>query len=593
MKTQRWLFLLVIMILLAGFPLASAHAQGWDKPAKPGWKDGEVKRGWIVSKIHHMTLEEKVGQLFMIQIYGQTPEDPNYEQTNLAEHRGGKNFAEIINKYHIGGVIYYNWNGNIGMPLDAHQVQSLSNGIQNISMKQKLPIPLLIATDQEGGIVARVRTPATEFPGNMALGATRSAKYAKETAQIMGSEIRSLGINMDLAPDFDVNVNPKNPVIGVRSFSENPDLVSKLGVSQVEGYQSQNVIATAKHFPGHGDTDVDSHFGLPIIYHDWKTLWNVDLKPFRAGIKSGIGAIMTAHIVVPALDDSGMPATLSKPIMTGLLRDKLDYNGLVITDALGMSGANVLPPDEVPVKAFQAGADILLNPPDFPLAYNAVLNAVKNGEISKKRLDESVYRILSAKMKMGLFKDPYVSSSELKQIGSPEHLAVAKEITNKSITLVKNNNHILPLKNGQKVAVMGPSGGKPDMLAGLLQEKGIQASSFATYTSPTDDQIQEAVSRSADADVILVTAYTANTNNAQQNLVKSLLAEGKPVVVASMRNPYDLSVFPNIDANILTYGNEDVSVKALARALVGEINPSGQLPVTIPGQRDYGFGLSY
>ncbi|HET7657041.1 MAG TPA: glycoside hydrolase family 3 protein [Bacillales bacterium] len=593
MKTQRWLLLLVVTVLLSGFPLASASAEGWSKPTKPGWKDGEAKNGWIVSKIQHMTLKEKVGQLFMIQIYGQTPRDPNYEQTNLDENRGGKNFAEIINKYHIGGVIYYNWNGNIGMPLDAKQVQSLSNGVQNIAMDQRMPIPMLIATDQEGGIVARVRKPATEFPGNMALGATRSAEYAKESAEIMGSEIRALGINMDLAPDFDVNVNPKNPVIGVRSFSENPDLVSELGVAQVEGYQGQKVIATAKHFPGHGDTDVDSHFGLPIIHHDWETLWNVDLKPFRAGIQAGIGAIMTAHIVVPALDDSGLPATLSKPIMTGLLRDKLGYNGLVITDALGMSGANVLPPDEVPVKAFQAGADILLNPPDFPLAYNAVLDAVKNGEISKKRLDESVYRILSAKMKMGLFKNPYISTEALAQIGSPEHLAAAEEMTNKSITLVKNNNHILPLQKGQKVAVMGPYGGKPDMLASLLQGKGVQASSFSTYTSPTDQQIKEAVSRSADADVILVTAYTANTNEAQQKLVQSLLATGKPVVVASMRNPYDLSVFPDIDANILTYGNEDVSVKALARALVGEINPSGKLPVTIPGQRDYGYGLSY
>ncbi|HEX7064235.1 MAG TPA: glycoside hydrolase family 3 protein [Bacillales bacterium] len=595
MKKRQWvLFLSVALLLFLSAPFSSVYANGWDDPTKLGWKDGEAKRGWIISKIRHMTLREKVGQLFMVQVYGSTPRDPRYEETNLAGNRGGKNFAEVINKYHIGGVIYYNWNGNIPTPFDPEQVNALSNGIQEIAMNQRMAIPLLISTDQEGGIVARVRKPAAEFPGNMALGATRSAEYARKAAGIMGMELQNLGLNMNLAPVLDVNVNPENPVIGVRSFSSNPDLVSKLGVAQVKGYQSQNIIATAKHFPGHGDTDVDSHSGLPIINHDWETLWNVDLKPFREAIDAGIGAIMTAHIVVPALDDSGLPATLSKPILTGLLREKLGFDGIIITDALGMGALNILPPDSVPsVIALKAGADILLNPPNFPRAYNAVLDAVKSGEISKKRLNESVYRILRAKMKRGLFEDPYTDPDAVEQIYSPEHHQLAAEITNKSITMVKNANELLPLEEGQKVLVTGPSAGKPDMLSDLLDSKGIDASAYATNSSPTSGQAATAVEKAEDADVVLVTAYTANTNAAQQRFVKALVDTGKPVAVASMRNPYDLAVFPEVDANVLTYGNQDVSVKALARVLAGEVNPSGKLPVAIPGQREYGFGLSY
>src|SRR5690606_18255776 len=367
------------------------------------------------------------------------------EEINLEQKRGGKNFKEVIEKYHIGGVIYFNWTDNIGTPLDAKQVNALSNGLQKIAMKQRMKIPLFNSTDQEGGMVARVTEPATVFPGNMAAGAARSIEYAGKSAEVMARELKSLGINMNLAPVLDVNVNPANPVINVRSFSEDPDLVAKMGVAQVMGFQGQNIVATAKHFPGHGDTDVDSHYGLPIIHHDRETLEKVDLKPFRAAIDAGIDAIMTAHIVVPALDDSGLPATLSKPILTDLLREEMGVDGLIITDSLGMEGANVLPPERVPVEAFKAGADILLNPPDVDLAYNAVLEAVKSGEISQKRLDESVSRILWYKMKRGLFHHPYVDEKAPRIIGNKKHLKTADRIAASSITLLKNENGVLPL----------------------------------------------------------------------------------------------------------------------------------------------------
>ncbi|WP_322972528.1 glycoside hydrolase family 3 protein [Pseudalkalibacillus salsuginis] len=581
----------LLMIAMLLFVPSFANAS-WDDPTKPGWDDEEARRGWIQNKIQHMSLEEKVGQLFMIHVYGQTPTDPSYEETNLRRNRGVKNFKEAIEKYHIGGIIYFNWTDNIGTPIDFGQVNALSNGLQDIAMEQRMPIPLMIATDQEGGVVARVTEPATVFPGNMALGATRSAEYARQSAEIMGLELKSLGINMDLAPVLDVNMNPDNPVIGVRSFSENPDLVAEMGAAQVTGYQNENVMATAKHFPGHGDTDVDSHYGLPIINHDLETLHEVDLKPFKAAIDAGIDAIMPAHIVVPALDDSGLPATLSKPILTDLLRKEMGFDGVIITDSLGMSGANVVPPDRVPVEAFIAGADILLNPPDVPLAYNAVLDAVKSGEISGKRLNESVFRILELKFKRGLFHDPKTPEDAIENIGQEGNLALADQMTEDSITLVKNDD-VLPLDTEKDVLITGPSIGNPGMLADLLSKKGYSAAAYATGTSPTSTQIANAVQQAADKDTVIVTAYSANLNNAQQRFVKELMETGKEVVVASMRNPYDIIAFPDVHANVVTYGFRDVSVKALAKVIAGEVNPTGKLPVTIPDLYEYGHGLSY
>jgi beta-N-acetylhexosaminidase len=566
----------------------SSHA----KEKQMGNQD-KLAMKWVKRKLKHMSIEEKVGQLFIIHAYGKTPNDPAFEETNLNDKRGGASFKEIIEKYHIGGVIYFNWSQNIGTPLDAAQVQDLSNGLQNIAMDQKSKVPLFISTDQEGGIVARVTEPATVFPGNMALGATRSTNFAKKTGRIIGTELKSLGINMDFAPVLDVNVNPANPVIGVRSYSENPDLVSAIGTSEIGGIQSQNVLAAGKHFPGHGDTDVDSHYGLPIVKHDLKTLQEVDFKPFKAAIKSGVDAIMTAHIVVPALDSSGLPATLSKPIMTGVLRNQLGFKGLIVTDSLDMAGANVLPADQVPVAAFNAGADILLNPPDVTLAYNSILKAVKSNVISKQRLDQSVERILLAKYKRGIVKDPFTRKAALKNMGLPGSLTTAEKITENSITLLKNENNVLPLNKHQKVLVTGPAAANSAVLASLLGDKGFDTAVISTNTSPTSEQTQNAINQAKRADVIVVPTYNANTNSAQQTFVQALKQTGKPVVDAAMRNPYDIMAFPDVNANILTYGNGDISTRALAKALAGEVNPVGRLPVTIPGLYSFGSSLHY
>ncbi|EQB37542.1 hypothetical protein M948_03055 [Virgibacillus sp. CM-4] len=585
MKRYRAILLFSVILVLVIGPFSKISA---NQTNKEGTGDDEIRE-----IIDGMTLEEKIGQLFIVHVYGQTPTDSDYEEINLRNNRGGKNFQEVIENYHVGGIIYFNWTDNIGMPLDAVQVNSLSNGLQQIAMDQSAEIPLFISTDQEGGIVQRVTSPGTVFPGNMALGATRSEAYASRTGSILGNELTSLGVNMNFAPTVDVNMNPENPVIGVRSFGEDPDLVSKLGAAQINAYQDQNVIASAKHFPGHGDTAVDSHYGLPIIDHDLETLHEVDLKPFKEAIDNGIQSIMTGHIVVPALDDSGLPATLSKPILTDLLREELGFEGLIITDSLGMSGANVVPPERVPVEAFKAGADILLNPPNVEVAFNSMLEAVETGEISVERLEASVHRILAAKMNNGLFNDPYTDPGAIESIGSSDHLNAAQEMADRSVTLVKNSDDVLPFQSSDSVFVTGPSMAKPDRLTDLLMDQGIHVEGFSTAASPTEEEINEAVARAEEADKVLVTTYTANTNEQQQQFVQALEDTGKPVIVSAHRNPYDVMAFPEVEGYLSTYSYMDVSINAVANVLTGELNPFGKLPVTIPDMYEIGHSIDY
>lgn len=580
--------LLLIAVLVLSLPIASMAATGKPKEGKAAADEEEIHR-----LIEGMTLEEKVGQLFIVHVYGRSLTDPAYEDINRRNNRGGKNFQEVIENYHIGGVIYFNWTDNIGTPIEAAQVNALSNGIQEIALEQENAIPLFISTDQEGGIVQRVTTPATVFPGNMAIGATRSEQFAATTGHVIGKELNSLGINMNFAPTVDVNMNPENPVIGVRSFGEDPDLVSRLGMAQIKAYEAENVIPTAKHFPGHGDTNVDSHYGLPIIDHDLETLHEVDLKPFKDAIDGGIEAIMTGHIVVPALDDSGLPATLSRPILTDLLRGEMGFDGLIITDSLDMSGANVLPPERVPVEAFKAGVDILLNPGNVAVAYNGMMEAVESGEISEERLDESVYRILRSKFEYGLFDNPFTAPEKIEHIGTAEHLQAAEEIAEKSITLVKNEQDVLPVQESEKVLLTGPSLSQPSRISDLLNEKGIAASSYPTGTSPTDSQIAQAAALAEDVDKIIVTTYTANTNARQQALVAALQDTGKPVIVSAHRNPYDIMAFPEVEGYLNSYSSLNVSMEAIAGVLTGDINPFGKLPVTIPDLYEIGHHLDY
>ncbi|MEU6067133.1 MULTISPECIES: glycoside hydrolase family 3 protein [Streptomyces] len=560
--------------------------------------------------ISGMPLEEKVGQLFVMRVYGHSATAPDQADidANLKEI-GVRTAAELIAKYRVGGIIYFTWAHNTR---DPHQIADLSNGIQRASLEQPRGLPLLVATDQEHGIVCRVGKPATLFPGAMAIGAGGSRTDARTLGRISGAELRAIGINQDYSPDADVNVNPANPVIGVRSFGADPDAVAELVAAEVKGYRSARVAATAKHFPGHGDTTVDSHYGFPVITHS-RELWErLDAVPFRAAIRAGIDSIMTAHIQFPALDDSGDPATLSHPILTGILREELGYDGVVVTDSLGMEGVRTkYGDDRVPVLALKAGVDQLLNPPNLSVAWNAVLKAVQDGELTEARLDESILRILRLKAKLGLLAQPYVSDAGVDRVvGTPAHLAAADRIAERTTTLLVNEGSLLPLSRPthNKILVVGadpasPSGttGPPtSVLAAALTELGFTATALPTGTAPSAATIAKAVTAAQDVDAVVVGTYNVTAAGSQKTLVERLVGTGRPVVAIAIRNPYDVAQLPSVPGCLATYSWTDVELRAAARVIAGRVAPRGKLPVPVqraddPTQVLYpiGHGLSY
>jgi beta-N-acetylhexosaminidase len=568
---------------------------------------GDERLGGLISR---MPLEEKVGQLFVTRVHGHSATDPDQADidANLAE-TGVRTAAELIARYRVGGVVYFTSAHNTRTP---HQIADLSNGIQKASLDRPRGLPVLIATDQEHGTVARVGRPATLFPGAMAIGAGRSRADARTLGRIAGAELRALGIRQDYSPDADVNVDPANPVIGVRSFGADPDAVAGLVAAEVTGYRSSGVAATAKHFPGHGDTAVDSHFGFPVITHSREVWEKLDAVPFRAAIRAGIDAVMTAHIMVPALDGSGDPATLSHPIVTGILRGELGYDGVVVTDSLRMAGVRQkYGDDRVPVLALKAGVDQLLDPPDLGLAWNAVLQAVRGGELTEARLDESLLRVLRLKARLGLLDQPYVTAAGVdRTVGTPEHLRTADRIAERTTTLLVNERRLLPLspRTHPRLLVVGadpasPSGtdGPPTtVLAGALTELGFTATALSTGTAPSPGTIARAVTAAGGADAVVVGTYNVNATSTQRALVSGLVATGKPVIAVAVRNPYDVAQLPGIAACLASYSWTDVELRAAARVIAGRVRPRGKLPVPVrraddPAQVLYpvGYGLTY
>ncbi|MEO6511189.1 MAG: glycoside hydrolase family 3 protein [Nocardioides sp.] len=578
-------------------------------------------RGKVISLMRHMTLQQKVGQLFVIEVAGRDATTVSSAAKSVNQRLYGVDTpAQAIAKYQPGGVIYYSTrvpctgcatDDNIGDPT---QVATLSNGLQTAALAQPDHIPLQISVDQEGGaLVARFLAPATQMPGNMALGAGRSTADAYDSAKVIGSELKAVGVTQDYAPVSDVNINPNNPVIGIRSVGGDADLVSSLASWQVKGYHAGGVSAVAKHFPGHGDTGVDSHFGLPQVTHSLEQFHAIDLPPFEADIAAGVDTIMTAHVVFPAVDPSGAPATMSHKILTGVLRDELGFKGLIVTDALDMAGAtSTYPPNVAPVQAIIAGADQLLVPPQMDTAYAAVLDAVRNGTISRKRLDDSVYRVLLHKFQHGIFADPMVDPVTAPTImGAPDHLAKAQAITDRTTTLVKNDSGLLPLAAGsRRVLVTGWGVSTTQGIANAMAARGATTQVLESGTTPSATQVDAAVAVAQNNDLLVVStnnayAIDASTGQptaaaaAQTRLVRALLATGRPVVVSAMRNPYDVASFAEAPTVVDTYGYTADQVESLVRTLFGEVNPTGRLPVSIPGADGtgelfaFGHGLGY
>ncbi|MER7814735.1 glycoside hydrolase family 3 protein [Streptomyces sp. NPDC096153] len=596
--------------VLAATAVGAAAAALATTPAHAGPADRSTTRARLRRLIAGMSLEEKVGQLFVMRVYGHSATAPDQADidANLKEI-GVRTAAELIERYHVGGIIYFVWAHNTR---DPHQIAELSNGIQRAGLAQPTPIPLLISTDQEHGIVARVGKPATLMPGAMALGAGGSRSDAREAARIAGTELAAMGIRQNYAPVADVNVNPANPVIGVRSFGSDPQAVAGLVASQVRGYQGAGIAATSKHFPGHGDTVSDSHTSLPTIHHTREEWGVLDAPPFRAAIAAGIRSIMTAHIVVPALDPSEDPATLSHPILTGILREELGYDGVVVTDALDMAGVRQkYGDDRVPVLALKAGCDQLLNPPNLSVAWNAVLQAVRNGELTEQRIEESILRILLLKSELGLFRSPFVSREGVdRTVGKRSHLAAADRIAQETTTLLANPAGLLPLsrRSHRNVLVVGadpasPSGttGPPTTtLAKAFTELGFTATALSTGITPTAARIEEAVAAAAGKDVVVVGTYNVSATSPQRTLVSRLAATGVPVVTVAIRNPYDVAQLTGFAASLATYSWTDVELRAAARVIAGRAEPEGRLPVPVQRAEDptqvlypVGHGLRY
>lgn len=544
---------------------------------------GRVSRA--ETRVKTMTLDEKVGQLFQIRIDGDTLDEAE---------------RQLILSKHIGGIIYFQYNGNLNDPVRSAQ---MSNDLQTLVLGPGGGgIPLLISMDQEGGRVTRI-TGGAEFPGNMGIGAARSTDLAYLTGSVFGTEIRAVGGNMDLAPVLDVNNNPMNPVIGVRSFGEQASLASQLGIAYMNGLHSAGVIATGKHFPGHGDTAVDSHSGLPVVTYDFATLDNVHGKPFRDAIAAGMQAIMTAHIVVTCLD-ANRPATLSPAVMDGYLRGNLGFDGVIMTDSMGMAGiTSGYGVADSSVMAIQAGVDLLSLSPDLTTAYNAIRSAVIGGQISMARLDQSVARILRLKYRNGLFDNPFVNASQAGNIvGCPAHWSAELSAARAAVTLVKNANNFLPLNltSDQKILLVTVQASETTTdaatrFASRITQKHSNVQSMALSVNPNSTERNSVKTAASTAYVTIIgTSRAQLTSNAgQATLVNELLAQGRRVIVVGLREPYELASFPSVNAYIAAYNYRNCGFQATADVLFGDWNPTGLLPVTIPNHYAFGHGLSY
>jgi beta-N-acetylhexosaminidase len=528
--------------------------------------------------LEKMTLEQKAGQVFMLGLEG----------TSLNEVS-----RTLVHDFHLGGVVLFA--RNVETP---DQTAGLIHDLQALAD----PVPLFISADQEGGLVERITTGATVFPGNMALGATGDPSLARRTGEITADELRAIGINMNLAPVLDLNTNRFNPVTGVRTFGSEARSVAEFGAEMITGLQSSGVSAVAKHFPGHGDTAVDSHRDLPVIVHPLPHLEQNELIPFRAAIQAGVDGIMTAHLYLPALErQTNLPATLSRTVLTGLLREKLGYEGLILTDALDMEAIlrdRTIP--EAAIQALLAGADLLLvsglraadriHPGAAPKALAA---AVRSGRVSQARLDQSVLRILETKIRRGIIPSgfPAPKPPGLAAVGSADHQAVALEVARRSITLLRDEAQMLPLSPDRHYLVVYPNyptrslveeRGQAGNLAEAVRQFAPTAEEWRVEGVPLTRTIAMAAQRARTVDMVILGTYNLSLEPAQKALARALLSAGQPVVAIALRGPYDAASMPQIPTFLAAYSDRPVSVQAAAEVLFGRVQPVGQVPVKIP-----------
>jgi beta-N-acetylhexosaminidase len=500
-----------------------------------------------------------VGQLFMVDFSG--PE-PSGEIERLIRDGG------------VGGVILFD--KNIEEP---RQVARLTNALQRLAAGEAKP-PLLVAADQEGGPVVRLR--GTEFPSAMAFGAAADEALTARAAEMTARELRAVGIHLNFAPALDVNSNPANPVIGVRSYGEDPALVARLGVSAITGMQAAGALATAKHFPGHGDTSLDSHLALPIVHHGRDRLEAVELLPFRAAVRAGVAAVLTAHVVYPALDPD-RPATLS-PAAIGLLRRELGFDGLVVSDSMQMRAiADRYRPGEAAVQAVQAGIDMLLALGATEAqweAIDAVRAAMDTGRIDPARVREAAERVLAAKRRLGLFEQAGVSEAGVAGIvGRPEHLALADRVAAAAVTMVRSRSGAIPLPPGPVYVASGLVRGEiADRLREALRAAGRQASTVAFDTIAAPRPLPSGQG----AIVVPIGGVTSPEQSRQVYEMTQAASQQGPTVAVATDGPYPLAAVAPGCACVAVYGADPASLRATAGVLTGTSGAPGRLPVSVP-----------
>lgn len=499
---------------------------------------------------------------------------------------------ELIHTYRVGGIILFS--RNIGTP---EEVLQLTTDLQKEARKAGYDYPLLICADQENGIVRRLGDGTTVFPGAMAQGATDHPRYAYDIGYATGKELLALGINWNLAPSIDVNNNSNNPVIGVRSFGESPEKVAEFGRASMKGMQDAGMITTIKHFPGHGDTNTDSHLGIPVIEHDMNRLEEVELKPFTACINQGADTVLTAHIHFPAIEsENGLPATLSKSVITHLLREKMHFNGVVTTDCMEMEAiSKTIGTEKGAVATIKAGSDFAMISHTFERqkgVIKEIMHAIDSGELTEETIRKASERIERLKKKYLNWDNIKLEYSGVPEfVGGLEHKELAAEVYRNSTTIVRNEQ-LLPLSDEEKVLVICSSSD----VKGWAEDKDDEASNFGkairTYHATADiaqmhdlastKEVNELFKRAKQYNVIIISLLEMSPENSQRLLVNKLSEHHIPVVVVASKNPYALQYFPGVSAYINTYEPNLSALKMAAGAIFGQEEVNGKLPITVP-----------
>ena len=540
---------------------------------------------WARETLKRLTLEEKAAQMIGVRALGR------YSHPGAVDAR---KLRHLVKDVKVGCVVVFD--------AEVDSLPRLLNELQSMA-----DVPLLVAADMERGMAFRIRRGVVPVPYAMALGATRSEEAARFAGEVAAREGRALGLHWAFAPVADVNNNPANPVINVRSYGEDPELVARLTAAFVAGARAGGLMTTAKHFPGHGDTADDSHLKLPTVGADRQHIEAVELLPFRRAVAAGVDAVMLGHIAVPALDPSGTPATLSAPMSADLLRHELGFKGLVVTDAMEMAGAGGAWSGEAVVRAVQAGADFILLPRDPEVALRALVRAVREGQLTSERLDVSVLRILQTKERLGLNKNRLVDPGAVsRNVGRPEDVERALEVARRSITVVRNEGQVLPLHAEDPIRILHlvlSSDARNDAIQGIpedeLEDRRVEARTLSLGPEVSDETAREIVAQASEFTHVVASCFvrvagfkgTADMSESHARLLRALRAAGRPLIVISFGSPYLLRQFPDAPVYVCAYGSAESSQRAAVGALFGEYAVGGKLPVTLPGLYPYGHGL--